>query len=80
MLVRKAEATRERLVFIVQALKSLFADDDLMALLQAEGMDTLPKNLALRMQGMLTCPTRHRPGQPQQASRARIEQIATRTI
>jgi ParB family transcriptional regulator, chromosome partitioning protein len=51
MLVRKAEATRERLVFIFQGLKSLLADDDLMALLQIEGLDTLPKNLALRMQG-----------------------------
>ena len=51
MLVRKAEATRERLVFIVQGLKSLLADDDLIALLQTEGMDTLPKNLTLRMQG-----------------------------
>jgi len=51
LLVRKAEATRERLVFIVQALKSLLADEDLMALLRTEEMDTLPKNLALRMQG-----------------------------
>ncbi len=51
LLVRKAEATRERLVFIVQALKSLLVDEDLMALLRSEGMDTLPKNLALRLQG-----------------------------
>ncbi len=38
-------------MFIVQGLKSLLADDDLMTLLQSESIDTLPKNLALRMQG-----------------------------
>jgi len=51
MLVRKAEATRERLMFVVQALKALFADEELMALLRAEELDTLPRNLAVRIQG-----------------------------
>ncbi len=51
MLVRKAESTRERLVFVVQALKTLFADEEFMALLRNEGLDTLPRNLALRIQG-----------------------------
>lgn len=51
MLVRKAEATRERLMFVVQALKTLFGDDELVALLRAEGLDTLPRNLAVRIQG-----------------------------
>ncbi|SKA41345.1 chromosome partitioning protein, ParB family [Enhydrobacter aerosaccus] len=51
LLVRKAEATRERLMFVVHALKTLLADDELKALLQAEGLDTLPRNLATRIQG-----------------------------
>ena len=51
MLVRKAEATRERLLFVVQALKTLFGDQELMTLLRAEGLDTLPRNLAVRIQG-----------------------------
>jgi ParB family transcriptional regulator, chromosome partitioning protein len=51
MLVRKAEATRERLLFVVQALKTLFGDKELLALLRAENLDTLPRNLAIRIQG-----------------------------
>jgi ParB family chromosome partitioning protein len=52
LLVQKAEATKERLVFVVQALKTLFADDALMTLLRTEEMDTLPKTLATRIQGV----------------------------
>jgi ParB family chromosome partitioning protein len=52
LLVQKAEATKERLMFVVQALKSLYADEELKALLRAEEMDTLPKTLALRIQGV----------------------------
>lgn len=51
LLVRKAESTRERLMFVVQALKTLFADDELSGLLRSEGLDTLPRNLAVRIQG-----------------------------
>jgi ParB family chromosome partitioning protein len=50
-LVRKAEATRDRLTFVVQALRSLFADEGLTAILRAEGLDSLPRNLAARLQG-----------------------------
>jgi len=51
-MVRKAEATRDRLTFVVQALRTLFADDGLMTVLRAEGLDTLPRNLASRLQGV----------------------------
>ena len=51
-MVRKAEATRDRLTFVVQALRTLFADDGLMTLLRAEGLDSLPRNLASRLQGV----------------------------
>jgi ParB family chromosome partitioning protein len=50
LLVRKAEATRDRLVFATQALKTLFKDEHFVTLLRAEGLDTLPRNLALRLQ------------------------------
>jgi ParB family transcriptional regulator, chromosome partitioning protein len=52
LLVQKAEATKERLMFVVQALKALYADEALKAVLRSEDMDTLPKTLALRMQGV----------------------------
>jgi ParB family chromosome partitioning protein len=52
LLVQKAEATKERLVFIVQALKTLFADETLSALLRTEDMATLPKSMAVRIQGV----------------------------
>ena len=51
-MVRKAEATRDRLTFVVQALRTLFADEGLMATLRAESLDTLPRNLASRLQGV----------------------------
>lgn len=51
MMMRKAEATRDRLTFVVQAIKTLLADEGLVALLRAEQLDTLPRNLASRMQG-----------------------------
>jgi len=50
-MVRKAELTRDRLTFVVQALRTLFADQDLATLLKAEGLDTLPRNLANRLHG-----------------------------
>jgi ParB family chromosome partitioning protein len=50
LLVKKAEACRERLIFIVQALRALFAEDGFVNLLRAEGLDTVPKRLAERME------------------------------
>ena len=51
MMVRKAEATRDRLTFVIHALRTLFADEGLVSLLRTEELDTLPRNLAARMQG-----------------------------
>lgn len=51
LLVRKAEATRDRLVFMTEAIRKLFSDENLVTLLRAEGLDTLPKNLADRLLG-----------------------------
>lgn len=51
LLVRKAEATRDRLVFVTEAVRKLFADENFVTLLRAENLDTLPKNLADRLLG-----------------------------
>jgi ParB family transcriptional regulator, chromosome partitioning protein len=48
-LVKKAEITRGRLMFVTEALRNLLADDHFVTLLRAEGLDTLPSNLATRL-------------------------------
>ena len=50
VLIRKANNTRDRLMFITEALRKLFADENFVTLLRAEGLDTLPRNLAERFQ------------------------------
>jgi ParB family chromosome partitioning protein len=50
LLIRKAESTRGRLVFMAEALRKLFADENFITLLRAEGLDTLPRNLATRIE------------------------------
>jgi ParB family transcriptional regulator, chromosome partitioning protein len=49
LLIRKAEVTRDRLLFVFAALKNLFGDENFVTLLRAEGLDTLPRNLANRV-------------------------------
>lgn len=49
MTVKKAEFTQQRLLFVVSALRQLFADDNFVNLLRAEGLDTLPEYLANRV-------------------------------
>lgn len=49
LLIRKAETTRNRLVFITEALRKLYGDENFVTLLRAETIDTLPKNIALRL-------------------------------
>ncbi len=48
-LVRKADLTRGRLIFIVEALRKILADDHFRTLLKAEGLDSLPRNLSGRL-------------------------------
>ena len=50
VLVRKSNATRDRLIFITEAMRKLVAEENFITLLRAEGLDTLPKNLADRIQ------------------------------
>ncbi len=50
LLIRKADATRSRLIFITHAMRELLHDDDFAELLKAEGLHTVPKKLATRME------------------------------
>lgn len=51
-MVLKAEHAHQRLLLVVQGLTTLFADDNFVNLLRAEGLDTLPKYLADRLTPM----------------------------
>lgn len=49
LMVKKAEFTQQRLLFVIEALRQLLADEHFSNLLRAEGLDTLPKQLAERV-------------------------------
>jgi ParB family chromosome partitioning protein len=48
-LVRKANATKEHLLLLTSALRSLFADEHFITLLRAENLSDLPQQLAMRL-------------------------------
>lgn len=50
VLIKKATATRDKLIFVAHALRTLFHDKSFQDLLTAEGLDTLPKALASRVE------------------------------
>jgi ParB family chromosome partitioning protein len=52
LLVKKAELTRNRLLFMVSALRTLLADEHFVTLLRAEGLDSMPRYLADRVQAV----------------------------
>ncbi|WP_283419148.1 plasmid partitioning protein RepB C-terminal domain-containing protein [Sphingopyxis sp. Geo48] len=52
MMIRKTEATRNRLVFIVEALSQLSNDETFIALLEDEGLESMPNRLAERIQNV----------------------------
>jgi ParB family chromosome partitioning protein len=49
LLIRKADSTRNRLVFITHAMRELLNDDKFVSLLKTEKLDTVPRKLAARM-------------------------------
>jgi ParB family chromosome partitioning protein len=49
LLVKKAEVTRSRLLFVVEALRTLRADENFVTLLRAEGLETMPQFLRDRL-------------------------------
>lgn len=51
VLIRKSNSTKARLVFILEALRKLLIEPEFLTILEDEKLDTLPKNLALRLHG-----------------------------
>jgi ParB family chromosome partitioning protein len=51
MMVKKAEFVQQRLLFVVEALRQLLANENFVNLLRAEGLDTLPTYLSDRIEG-----------------------------
>jgi ParB family chromosome partitioning protein len=49
LMVKKAEFTQHKLLFVISAFKQLIADDHFLTLLRAEGLDSMPKQLAERV-------------------------------
>lgn len=50
IMIRRTAATRNRLVFITEAIRKLARDERFLALLEAEDLATMPDNLALRLE------------------------------
>ena len=46
LMIKKAEIAQNRLLFIVEAMRQLLADENFMTLLRAEGLATMPRTLA----------------------------------
>jgi ParB family chromosome partitioning protein len=49
ILIKKAEITQSRLLFIVEALRALRSDESFVNLLRAEGLDAMPRDLHERL-------------------------------
>jgi len=49
LMVRRASLAQQRLLFVTGALRQLFAEENFVTLLRAEGLDALPKYLADRI-------------------------------
>jgi len=49
VLIKKAEVTQGKLLFVVEAIRSLMAEDGFMNLLKAEGLDAVPAPLRHRL-------------------------------
>lgn len=53
LLARKSDFTHARLLFVVEAMKDLLADESFTTLLRAEGLTTMPRALAARIDGQV---------------------------
>jgi ParB family transcriptional regulator, chromosome partitioning protein len=54
LLVKKSDYAEAKLLFIVEALKDLLADEGFTTLLRAEGLSTMPRALSARISGEAT--------------------------
>jgi len=52
-MVRKADITKGRLMFVIEALRTLLNDEHFATLLRAEGLETLPGNIGARISGAM---------------------------
>lgn len=50
LMIKKAEVTHNRLLFVVEALRSLRADENFVTLLRAEGLDSMPAYLEQQLE------------------------------
>lgn len=50
LMIKKAEITQNRLLFVVEAIRSLRADENFVTLLRAEGLDSMPAYLEQRLE------------------------------
>jgi len=50
LLIKKAEVTQNRLLFVVEAIRSLRTDENFVTLLRAEGMESMPGYLEERLE------------------------------
>jgi ParB family chromosome partitioning protein len=46
LMIKKAEITQNRLLFVVEAMRTLLADENFVTLLRAEDLVTMPRPLA----------------------------------
>ena len=46
LMIKRAEVTQNRLRFVVEAMRTLLADENFVTLLRAEGLGTMPRPLA----------------------------------
>ena len=46
LMIKRAEVTQNRLLFVVEAIRTLLADENFVTLLRAEGLETMPRPLA----------------------------------
>jgi len=51
LLLKKSDFTQARLLFVVEAIKDLLADEGFTTLLRAEGLDSMPRALTMRIAG-----------------------------
>lgn len=46
LMIKRAEITQNRLLFVIEAMRSLMADENFLTLLRAESLETMPRPLA----------------------------------
>jgi ParB family chromosome partitioning protein len=53
-MIKKAEVTQNRLLFVIEAIRSLRTDENFVTLLRTEGLESMPEYLEQRLQTRAT--------------------------